>query len=321
LGSDPIYQYGDSPGMHTLEPVYTDGGGGSPQWVDSFMDNLVSQPSLAFGYAQAGQENSFGWKAMKNGYTYQVSLLARLAKSRQIELQTLAQTGQWFRSRYRVTPPSAVVAFDDWKHENRKTIWYESRFYRLNLLWQNGQFFIRDFHCFDEDVLSPTHDKALTRISLAYQTLPVVDSAPGADPSAKSTGLWPELLSPNGATSTMTPIGPPAVKEPDPTQLSIEQSLGGIGTFSVTCSEANIKCVGLDTQGQPLPWAWDLIGLKRGTSSALRNVTSNTISYHYLEHEYKVRIQAGSCQALKDGSIRMRPDASGALVLDLNVVQ
>ena len=66
LGSDPIYQYGDSPGMHTLEPVYTDGGGGSPEWVEWFMGCLIHQPSLAFAYAQAGQENSFGWQAMKN---------------------------------------------------------------------------------------------------------------------------------------------------------------------------------------------------------------------------------------------------------------
>jgi hypothetical protein len=31
------------------------------------MNNLINQPSLAFGYTQAGQENSFGWDAMKTG--------------------------------------------------------------------------------------------------------------------------------------------------------------------------------------------------------------------------------------------------------------
>ncbi|HUE35802.1 MAG TPA: hypothetical protein VMO20_00320, partial [Candidatus Acidoferrum sp.] len=68
LGSDPIYQHGITPGMFTLEPVYPDAGG-STNWVAAFMDNFVGQPSLAFAYAQAGQENSFGWKAMSNGLT------------------------------------------------------------------------------------------------------------------------------------------------------------------------------------------------------------------------------------------------------------
>src|SRR6266850_8013232 len=76
---------------------------------------------------------------------------------KQIELikLTLEQLGEWFRHKYIVTPPTAVVALDDWKHENRKTVWYDSRFYRLNVLWENGHFFIRDLHCFDPKVVSP----------------------------------------------------------------------------------------------------------------------------------------------------------------------
>ena len=46
--------------------------------------------------------------------------------------------------------------------ENRKTVWYDSRFYRLNILWENGAFFIRDLHRFDEKVVAITHDTPLT---------------------------------------------------------------------------------------------------------------------------------------------------------------
>ena len=161
LGSDPIYQYGNSPGMFTLEPVYPEAGG-SADWVAWFMDNLIHQPSLAFGYTQAGQENSFGWEAMKTGLTLQVALLAKQAKAGEIQVETLAQAGQWFRRHYALTPPTAVVYLNDWKHENRKTVWYDSRFYRLNILWENGAFFIRDLHRFDEKLVSITHDTALT---------------------------------------------------------------------------------------------------------------------------------------------------------------
>ena len=80
LGSDPIYQHGTTPGMWTLEPVYPEAGG-STDWVAWFMNNLIHEPSLAFGFAQAGQENSFGWEAMRVGLTLQVALLEKQAKA------------------------------------------------------------------------------------------------------------------------------------------------------------------------------------------------------------------------------------------------
>ena len=119
LGSDPIYQHGTTPGLISLEPVYKDAGGSS-DWVAWFMNNMIHEPALAFGYTQAGQENSFGWEAMKTGLRLQVALLARQAKIGEIQIMTLEQAGKWFRHRYPVTPPTSVVCLNDWKHENRK---------------------------------------------------------------------------------------------------------------------------------------------------------------------------------------------------------
>ena len=108
LGSDPIYQYGNPPGMWTLEPVYPKAGG-SVDWVAWFLNSLIHQPCLAFGYTQAGQENSFGWEAMKAGLTLQVALLTKQAKAGEIKVETLAQSGEWFRSHHPLTPPTAMV--------------------------------------------------------------------------------------------------------------------------------------------------------------------------------------------------------------------
>jgi len=319
LGSDPIYQYGNSPGMHTLEPVYPEGAGGSPDWVKWFMDNLIHQPSLAFAYTQAGQENSFGWEAMKTGLTHQVSLLARLAQAGDIQVETLAQAGQWFRSHYPLTPPTAVVALDDWQQENRRTVWYDSRFYRINFLWANGAFFIRDLHCFDQNVVSPTHDKALATTSLAYETLPVMDGALWSGSGRNVAGMWPVLLSSNGMAAPMTPDGLPVVREITPKALSIQQSLGGGGTFLLVCSETNVACIGMDAQGQPLPWAWNLVGGGQ-QKSAVQAVTSNSVVYHYNGANYQLRLapDAGSCRQLENGDIRLAPDSSGKLVMILD---
>jgi len=314
LGSDPIYQ-GYSPGMWTLEPVYPQAGG-SADWVAWFMNDLIHQPALAFGYTQAGQENSFGWEAMKTGLIRQIELLAKLAKAGEIRVETLAEAGEWFRHSYALTPPTSVIALDDWKHEGRKSVWYDSRFYRVNFLWQNGGLFIRDLHCFDENVVSPTHNTALTTRSLAYETLPVMDGALWSRVGGEPVGIWPVLLSSDGATWPMTPEGQPVVKEVNAKELNIQQPLKGGGTFSMVCGETNISFAGVDGLGQPLRWAWEMSG-GAGQKSAVRNVTSNGIAYHYTGVNYQLRLApgGGSCQQLGSGDILLSADGSGRLFM------
>ena len=255
LGSDPIYQFGGSPGMYTLEPVYPRAGG-SAEWAGWFMGNLIHQPALAFGYTQAGQENSFGWNAMKVGLTRQVGMLAAEAKAGEIRVETLAESGAWFRRRFAVTPATTVVALEDWKHQERKTVWYDSRFYRMNILWQDGGFFIRDLHCFDESVVSPTHETALATKGLAYGTLPVMDVAMGSG----AAGMWPVLQTADGKKSPMQAEGPPVVRELNRTDLRIRQALRGGGSFTIVCRESSVHFAGVDGEGKALAWAWELVG-------------------------------------------------------------
>ncbi len=313
LGSDPIYQYGNSPGMFTLEPVYP-AAGGSADWVAWFMNNLIHQPALAFGYTQAGQENSFGWDAMKTGLTLQIALLAEQAKAGEIQVETLAQAGRWFRKHYPLTPPTAVVYLNDWRHENRKTIWYDSRFYRLNVLWENGTFFIRDLHRFNENIASVTHDRALTTTFLAYETLPVMDGALWS--GKEKAGIRPVLLAPDGGTSPMSLEGVPVVEQLTPTELSITQPLRGGGSFSLVCGETNVICTGMDGQGQSLHWALDMVGGAQ-QKAVVQMVASNSVAYQFSGVDYQLKLSpgAGSCQQLDNGTIRLSPNPSGKLVL------
>jgi hypothetical protein len=315
LGSDPIYQHGTTPGMWTLEPVYPEAGG-SADWVAWFMNNLIHQPSLAFGFAQAGQENSFGWEAMRIGLTLQVALLASQARAGEIQVMTLADAGQWFRRNFALTPPTSVVCLNDWKHQNRKAVWYNSRFYRINLLWQDRGFFVRDLHCFDERLVSPTHATALTNTSLEYGTLPVMDGARWS--GTEKAGIWPVLLSSDGKPSPLPLDGPPVVSELNATDLSIRQPLRGGGTFLIICAETNVTFTATDEQGNPLPWAWDLVG---GTQqkSVVQAVTPNSIVYHSTGMKYQLSVPAdmGSCQQLGNGAIRLSPNSAGKLVLIL----
>ncbi len=316
LGSDPIYQHGTTPGLQSLEPVYREAGG-SPKWVAWFMNNLIHQPSLAFAYTQAGQENSFGWEAMKNGLTQQVHLFAEEAKAGLIRVETLEQSGRWFRAKFPLTPATAVVALDDWKDQGRKTVWYDSRFYRLNLLWDTGTFFIRDIHCFNEHVVSPTHETPLKQSSLTYETLPIVDWGFWSRSGRERAGLYPVALGPDGAAAPLQVAGLPMVKELDAKTLSIEQPLAGGGKFTLVCSEKRVMLAAKGVRGERLPWAAELAGGSR-LKSLVKSVAPKQLVYHHSGLEYPLTLGAGACRQSEDGSIRLSPNEKGTLILELD---
>ena len=179
LGSDPIRQYDDGlgrvrQGVTTLEPVYKKAGGDST-WVNWFFKQLVDGASVAFAYTQAGQENSFTWDAMAKGFEIQMPLIEHLRDEHKIKVETLAESGRWFSRHYKVTPPTAVTVNEDLKGGDRKTVWFDSRYYRANLLWENGGLRFRDIHLFNEKLTSVYETQKATSNECTFFTLPVVD--------------------------------------------------------------------------------------------------------------------------------------------------
>ena len=185
LGSDPVYQYdfGMSAqsgatkvqGVITLEPVYNGAGGGVPEWVDWFVKENFNGDCLSFGYAQAGQENSFGWPGMRRGLEYQFALFEKLAAEGKIVVEPVGETGRWFRKTWDVTPPSAITAHTAYDDGEKNSVWYSTKQYRINLFSDHGDFRIRDLHIFNDRVKDPFEDAVCTANEAAYETLPVAD--------------------------------------------------------------------------------------------------------------------------------------------------
>lgn len=179
LGSDPVRQYdkGVPPGeqgVMTLEPVYKPAGGDST-WVSWFFSQLVDGESLEFNYVQAGQENSFTWRRMEKGYRIQMPLIAKLRDENRLNVETLGESGKWFTEHYKTTPATSMTVSRDIDTGNLKTAWFDSRYYRANLLWENNHLRIRDIHLFDEDLPSFTTNGVLTTTYSEFFTLPFVD--------------------------------------------------------------------------------------------------------------------------------------------------
>jgi hypothetical protein len=203
LGSDPIHQYDSGldvnrttgglgvQGVFTLEPVYkTEAGGGIPAWVEWYLSQNYNGNCLTFGYAQAGQENSFGWPSMKDGLEYQFKRISDLVTEGSLEAETLGETGRWFKRSFELTPASTITAFDDWKDEERRSVWFNCRNYRLNLYAEKGRFWIRDIYLFRENYRERYLDDICTTNDMLYDNLPFVDGNRFSGNGLRS-GLYP----------------------------------------------------------------------------------------------------------------------------------
>jgi len=193
LGSDPVRQYDDrrgskKQGVISLEPVYKFGGGDSA-WVHWYFREFIEGASMEYNYVQAGQENSFTWNAMQKGFEIQMPLIAKLRDEGKLRVETLAASGEWFRKHYRLTPATALTVNKDISGSDKKTVWFNSRFYRFNLLWENNTLRFRDIHLFNEHFPSYYTEHVATSNECSFFTLPVVDGYRWSS-DGKPAALW-----------------------------------------------------------------------------------------------------------------------------------
>ncbi|MBS1661471.1 MAG: hypothetical protein JST68_10520, partial [Bacteroidetes bacterium] len=76
---------------------------------------------------------------------------------------------------YPVTPATSFSIGKDLGGSDKQTVWFDSRFYRVNLFWEEGSFRIRDIHLFDERLSSEYETQPATSNECSFFTLPFVD--------------------------------------------------------------------------------------------------------------------------------------------------
>ena len=309
LGSDPVYQYDNGlgtrmQGVVTLEPVYTggEGGGGVRTWVEWYLDMIASGECLAYNYVQAGQENSFTWKRMKDGLGMQIPLIRRMADEGLLEVRTLGETGKWFSDRYKVTPPTSVVAEDDFLHTGRRSIWYDSRFYRVNLYWDGDAFRFRDIHLFDENRRSDYIDRAGTSTRCVYTTMPVVDGFLWST-AEQLAGL--RLVS-EGRT---VGAGSPSVEKVGNRTLKVTSGTA-LGLLRLTLKEDRIV---IELPQASSAWSMDLT-VAEGASLPFRTVAEDVVSAEDNGYEYRFRLLKGHFEESDNCVWKIVPE-SGKIIL------
>ncbi len=179
LGLDPMYGYDEQKytdkvwGCPTMEPVW--GPGTNPDIVDWYLDTYYKNPCLTLSQMTTGQENSFGWDMIQNGYRMQTAKIAALRDKGLISVEKLGDTGAAYQKAHKVTPASALCATTDWTGGDHQSVWYSCANYRVNLFLHENKLFFRDITKFDDRYAERYLTEACTAWDARYDNLPVVD--------------------------------------------------------------------------------------------------------------------------------------------------
>ena len=300
LGSDPIRQYADGGTVTTLEPVYSHAGG-NEQWVNWFFQTFANDPSLGFNYTQAGQENSFTWEAMKKGLELQMPIIARLRKDGKVRVETMAKSGEWFKKNYKVTPATTFTVSKDLGSSDKKTIWYNSRFYRLNLLWENGELRITDIHLFNETVPDKYLQDVTTINQSFFYTLPLVD---GFQWGKRGMPEGFRLMMNEGGREVPVHGGDPVFSNISNTAVRASWSVN-TGSFDIVMNEHSMTITGKNSPSDD--WFLDLY-VADGAKTAFKSISDNSALYEFDGHTYRLTATQGKIEKATNGSLyRIRP--------------
>lgn len=284
LGSDPIRQTD----VTTMEPAIENDGGSDSNYVDWYFSQFINGPCMEYAYVQIGQENSFGWKRLGKGYTYQMKCIAKLRDEKKIKTETLSETGSWFKQKYKVTPATSVTALNGMNGDNRKTVWFNSRFYRANLLWQNGTLHFRDIHLFNETLKSIYNNEAAATTTCRYSTLPFIDGIVWSNDSI-TAGLYLKAII--DGKEQLVEGGTPIVNDSQEGKLFITWPLTNIdGNFTIEFTERGIT-MNLKSS-KTKNWFLDLIA-PGDTKTAITKIEHNKIECNSENTKYNISLSIG----------------------------
>lgn len=313
LGSDPIYQYdiglgkkGEYNPSHcqsvaTLEPAYPKCGG-NPEWIDWYLKENFKDGCLSFGYTQSGQENPFGWPVMEKGLTYQFMRFAQLQEEGKISVQTLEESGSFFKQKYKQTPASAMnitdcYPFESFCESGYKTFWFYNKYFRANLLYQNGVLWFRDIYKFDESFAEKYVTQREDTPNSVYENLPVVDGYKWSKDNIRA-GIY--FYKKSEKTNEILKSEKITHFAPDENTLIITHEFDNDEKVKITFKDDRIK----------VESSFDLI-LKfkfgKDVSLPISSIAIKRINYIYRDYQYHIALNKGKFYK-KDGNIEVSPE-------------
>ena len=288
---------------------------------DRFLDMIAHAPTQAFGYAQLGQENSFGWDAMRKAYPMQMEKLAQARSKGRLVVETMGETGRRFKRAFRSTPTQAQIMLQDpFGHTDmpQRTVWYQSKYLRANLHFRDNQFYLRDLHVYDDRFAQPYLTEPVRQHGIEQRLLAVLDGYHWSDDDARGNrgghramGRF-VLIGADGRETPLTMNGLPTVTEKG-AELRTSVPLEGGGNVKAVFREKEIEFRVEDAPSNSrlaLEFEWV------ANRSALQSVSTDRLNYSFRDFPYSVRIAHGTATRTDQG-VKIVADPHGALRLHL----
>jgi hypothetical protein len=163
--------------------------GGSPHAVKWMFDSYYSEESLGFAYTQIGQENCFlnVGELVLDGTRLQIDTL--LARG-DVSFMKMCDTGRAFREKFpKETPPTSVVAPNNWDSTDVQSFYYDCKNYTANLFRLEDKIFFRSIFLFDDRIKDLYSVNSCTTFDAIYENLPIVDTMTCPAEARKQCGL------------------------------------------------------------------------------------------------------------------------------------
>ena len=189
----------------TLEPVWF--AGESAVLESAMLDYFFGSDVLNFGYAQIGQENSFGGSDILSPLRRQIETLQQ---NKDVRFEKMSETAARFHERFgSATPPTVTVGLKNWDTEDLQSVYYQCRNYVANLFRDGRRVFLRAFYLFDETVPEHYLNETCDSFFALYENLPLVDTVVWAEDVRENIGL---TMDENGGSLSFEPLSDTAVR-------------------------------------------------------------------------------------------------------------
>lgn len=212
-------------------------------------------------------------------------------------------SGRWFRKKYTITPVTSFSVDKDLKGSDLKTIWFNSRFYRINILWEHGSLRIRDIHLFNENFPSVYETQPVTENECRFFTLPFVDGYIWSKPE-QLAGL--RLKAVVDGKEILLEGGDPEFKRTGPATLHISWPLQTVkGSLEIDLGEKTM--VMKLKSDQVVNWFLDL-NTAAGIQLPFTSINARTIDCNFEGMHYTISAAKGTFGKPGNGSIlRIHP--------------
>jgi hypothetical protein len=215
-------------------------------------------------------------------------------------------SGRWFRKKYKVTPVTSFSVDKDLEGSDLKTVWFNSRFYRVNILWEHGTLRIRDIHLFNENLPSVYETQPVTENECRFFTLPFVDGYIWSKPN-ELAGLRLKAIVDGKEIALQG--GDPAFTRTGAATMHISWPLQNVqGNLEIDLSEKKLEMK--LKSNQAVKWFLDL-NTAAGIQLPFTSITANAVDCKFEGMGYSITAEKGSFSKPGAGPVlRIQPQSN-----------